>query len=82
MNTPSHSTPSPRRRRRPTPWMLRRQVALQCFDATCPEVAVARLARWINSDPQLHDALVSVGYRPRLRRFSPNMVRILRCYLL
>lgn len=62
--------------------MRRREVAMLCFEAPSPAVAVARLGRWIRTDPQLLYELEACGYRPRLRYFTPKQVRVLRRYLL
>lgn len=62
--------------------MSRREVAQKCFEAKSPEVAVARLSRWINTDPQFLAELKASGYRPRVRFFSPRQVLILKKYIL
>ena len=76
----------PRRPRHPSPiekyGMLRRDVAMQCFEGSTPAVAVARLRRWMRSDPEMWNELQSAGYRPYSRRFTPEQVSVLRRYLL
>ena len=76
----------PRRPRHPSPiekyGMLRSDVAMQCFEGSTPAVAVARLRRWMRSDPEMWNELRSAGYRPYSRRFPPEQVSVLRRYLL
>ncbi len=77
----------PRRRRclrRPTRREMlgptRRQVACQCFSDSRPEIAVARLRRWVHSDPEMRRDMQRAGYRPYSRRFTPKQVDVLRRY--
>ena len=55
---------------------------MECFETENAKVAVARMNRWINSDPQLKTELLRHGYRPRQRFFSPRVMRVFRRLLL
>lgn len=73
-----------RRHHRPTRtnWLSRRDVACRCFECRTPQLAVARLRRWIAANPAFATELRAAGYRPGIHRFSPRMVRVLKRYLL
>ena len=61
---------------------VREGTSRQCFEGSTPAVAVARLRRWMRSDPEMWNELQSAGYRPYSRRFTPEQVSVLRRYLL
>lgn len=79
------SSPSPRRRHyrtRPTS-IRRRDFAQECFpESTTPEVAVARLNRWIHTDPKLLRRLERQHYSKRSRGFTLRIETTLREYLM
>lgn len=77
---------APRRRRhyraRPT-GIRRRTFAQECFpESTTPEVAVARLNRWIDTDITLLRTLERKNYYKRSRTFSPEIEATLREFLM
>lgn len=65
-----------------TPCVTRQEVAMRCFDTTTPEVAVARLRRWIRDDLHLRKELLAAGYCPYTHHFSPRVVEVIYKYLL
>ena len=68
-------------RKLPEGWVYRRELAMSYFPDTKDRVAVARLTRWIMTDPQFHEELVRKGYRPGIRTFSPRIMRVFRKYM-
>lgn len=69
------------RRKRTARAARRRDIAVKCFGGVRPEVAVARLGRWINADRAMRLELDVAGYRPRSRYLAAREVSILRRYL-
>lgn len=59
-------------------YVARRAIATYYFESPTPETAVARMRRWINSDPELRAALEKAGYRPRQRYFTHRQIRVFR----
>lgn len=47
------------------------------FPDSAEHVATNRLARWINRNPSLLEALRQCGYRPRNRCFTVRQVQII-----
>lgn len=76
---------APRRHRhhtRPTA-IRRRTFAQECFpESTTPEVAVARLNRWIDTDVNLTRKLRPLHYYKRSRTFSSEIEAVLREFLM
>jgi hypothetical protein len=70
-----------RKRGLPAGWKTRRELAVEYFPAADERVAVARLHRWIVSDPHLLADLHRRGYRHRQRAFTPLQVKVFRRYL-
>lgn len=62
-------------------WTTRQRVATEYFETEDAKLAVARLRRWINTDPEMRAALYENGYRPRMRRFPPAVTRVIRKFL-
>ena len=65
----------------PSRWITRRDLAVAYFPGTTKKVAVARLNRWIATDPEFRTALQRHGYRSRIRSFSPSIVNVFRRFL-
>lgn len=61
--------------------LSRREVACKIFPDYSPRAAVSTLTRWIQQDPVLLARLLQLGYRPRMRVFSPNIQRVLQKYI-
>lgn len=59
----------------------RRAVALHYFGGSDARIAVEALSRWIKSDTDFRLELESVGYRPRVRTFTPRQMEVVRKYL-
>lgn len=64
-----------------TGFPLRRDVACRFFPGFSADVAVKRLNRWINGDPELLCLLTLYGYKPRSRRLTLRQVRIIEKYI-
>lgn len=62
-------------------WRTRREVAMEYFPHENVETAVAQLRRWIKGDPEFLRQLCLKGYRPHLRAFSPQILRVFRRFL-
>lgn len=61
--------------------MTRREAAELIFPDSKGRVAVNRLARWINADPELWRELRRKGYRKHMRTFTPPVLRVLQTFL-
>lgn len=59
----------------------RADVAQNCFPESKPKVAVARLSRWINTDPEMLGELRRAGYKPHTHYFPPKVVNVLVSYM-
>lgn len=62
-------------------WYSRREVALYLFPSSSAPLAVARLRRWLLSDPSLLSALRKKGYRSGMHHFSPAVRQVLIDYI-
>lgn len=60
---------------------LRRTLAERYFPESHGRVAVARMRRWIDTDPQLRDELKKAGYTTYVHRLAPPVVAVLDKYL-
>ena len=59
----------------------RRELAQRYFPDSKGRLAVARLRRWIEGDPQMLRDLLEVGYRPHVHSLSEAVVEVLDRYL-
>ena len=61
----------------------RQEMAKLIFpDYSTTAAAVARLGRWINSDPEVLRALNANGYRKGVHWFTPRIIRVLERFFL
>ena len=61
---------------------LRKDIASKIFPASTATISVARLNRWIHSDPILLSCLIKAGYRKGSQWFTPKVIRVLERFFL